>query len=194
MDMEYTPKTISIKGTASALNSVTALNIPESALDISGARGDITQVVDVAEYLPSGVTIADSDQAKVTVTVHIAELSTKVVNIFPSSIQVLHLPDDYELTFDSAVIRVNLSGIEEDIEALDTSSIVASIDAGQLSLGTHEVELALNLNDNIYHEPVTVIVTLSEKSQTDENGAGTDEPDVTDTENPDADTTQEPEQ
>jgi YbbR domain-containing protein len=165
MDMEYTPQTISIKGTASALNSVTALNIPESALDISGARGDITQVIDVTEYLPSGVTIADKSQSKVTVTVHIAELSTRVVNIFPSSIQVLHLPEDYELTFDSAVIRVVLSGIEADINALDVGSIVASIDAGQLSPGTHEVELALELEDNIYHEPVTVIVTLSEKNE-----------------------------
>jgi YbbR domain-containing protein len=181
MDMEYEPKTISIKGTASALNNVTVLNIPESALDISGAREDITQVVDITEYLPSGVTIADQTQAKVTVTVHVAQLSTKVVNIFPSAVQVLHLPDDYELTFDSAVIRVTLSGMEEDIEALDTSDIVASIDAGQLSLGTHEVELALELDDNIYHEPVTAIVTVTEKAQeqepdTTESGNTTAEP------------------
>jgi YbbR domain-containing protein len=175
MDMEYEPATIAIKGTASALNNVTALNIPESALDISGARGDITQVIDVTEYLPSGVTIADKDQAKVTVTVHIAQLSTKVLNIFPSSIQVLHLPDDYELTFDPGVIRVNLSGIREDIEALDTSDIVVSIDAGQLTPGTHEVELALDLEDNIYHEPVTTVVTVTEKTEADDAQTGDDD-------------------
>lgn len=178
MDMEYEPKTIAIKGTASSLNNVTAINIPETALDISGARGDITQVIDVSEYLPSGVTIADQSQAKVKVTVHIAQLSTKVVNIFPSSIRVLNLPEGYKLSFDTSVIRVNVNGIAEDIAALDTDSIVASIDAGQLTPGTHEVELALDLDENLYHEPVMVTVTVTEET-TDEptpDEPGTDEP------------------
>lgn len=172
MDMEYDPKTIAIKGTASSLNNVTVLNIPETALDISGARGDITQVIDVSEYLPAGVTIADQSQAKVEVTVHIAQLSTKMINIFPSSVHVLNLPDGYKLSFDTSVIRVNLNGMEEDIAALDTNNIVASIDAGQLTPGTHEVELVLDLDENIYHERVMVTVTVTEET--------TDEPDEPD--------------
>ena len=168
MDMEYEPKTIAIKGTALSLNNVTAINIPENALDISGARGDITQVIDVSEYLPGGVTVADQSQAKVKVTVHIAQLSTKVVNLFPSSIRVLNLPEGYKLSFDNSVIRVTVSGIAEDIAALDTDSIVASIDAGQLTPGTHEVEVALDLDENLYHEPVRVTVTVKEET-TDES-------------------------
>ncbi len=169
MDMEYTPETISIKGTASALNSVTAVNIPEAALDISGARGDITQVVDVSEYLPDNVSIADGSDGKVTVTVHVAQLSTRVLNVFPSTVNVLNLADGYRLSFNDSVIRVNISGIEEDIESFDPSSVKASIDAGQLGPGTHEVELALELDDALYHEPVTVTVTVSEE---DEDGQG----------------------
>lgn len=194
MDMEYEPKTIAIKGTAASLNNVTMVNIPESALDISGAREDITQVIDVSEYLPSGVTMADKNDSKVTVTVHIARLATKTVNIFPSSIQVLNLPDGYKLSFDRSVIRVALSGVEEDINALDTSAIVASIDAGQLTPGTHEVELVLDLDENIYHEPVSVAVTVSEEPQTDDNTPDdpndntTDEPADNPTDNP-SDTT-----
>ena len=178
MDMEYEPKKIAIKGTASSLNNVTAINIPENTLDISGARDDITQVIDVTEYLPNGVTVVDQSQAKVKVTVHIAQLSTKVVNIFPSSIRVLNLKDGYKLSFDNSVIRVNVSGIPEDIEALDTDSIVASIDAGQLAPGTHEVELALDLAENLYHEPVRVAVTVTEETENEPTAdePGTDEP------------------
>ena len=190
-DMEYEPKTIAIKGTASALNSVTAISVPETALDISGARDDITQVIDVSEYLPSGVTVVDQMQAKVKVTVHIAQLSTKVVNIFPSSIRVLNLQEGYKLSFDSSVIRVNVSGITEDIAALNTDSIVASIDAGQLTPGTHEIELALDLDENLYHEPVQVTVIVAEdvadEPVTDEPGTeetqpGEDEPTINDPE------------
>lgn len=175
MDMEYEPKTIAIKGTASALNNVTAINIPENALDISGARDDITQVIDVSAYLPSGVTVADQSQAKVQVTVHIAQLSTKVVNIFPSSVRVLNLADGCKLSFDNSVIRVKVSGIAEDIAALNTSDIVASIDAGQLTPGTHKIEVALDLPENLYHEPARTTVTVTEDIEDEDV---TDEPPV----------------
>ena len=173
MDMEYEPKTIAIKGTASALNNVTAINIPQNALDISGARSDITQVIDVAEYLPDGVAVVDPSQAKVRVTVHIAQLSTRVVNLFPSSIRVLNLQEGYTLNFDTAVVRVNVSGIAADLLALDTNNIIARIDAGQLTPGTHEVEVALDLDENLYHEPVIVTVTVTEESAEE---PGTEEP------------------
>lgn len=174
MDMEYEPQTITIKGKASALNNVTAISIPESALDISGAREDLTQVVDVSEYLPGGVTMADKAQSKVTVTVHIAQFVTKTVNIFASDIEVLNLPEGYTLSFDTSVIRAVISGLAEDLEALDTEQIRAVLDAGQLTPGTHEAELALELGEGLYNEPIRVSVTVSEESDEPETDAPAD--------------------
>ena len=172
--MEFDPKTIAIKGTASALNSVTAITIPESALDISGAREDITQVIDVSEYLPRGVAVADNARTKVTVTVHIAQLATRTMNLFPSMIKVLNLPQEYDLSFNSAVVRITVSGMAEDIAALDVSDIRASIDASQLGPGMQEVEVALDLGEGIYHDPVYVTITITEED------SGSDEPIVPD--------------
>ncbi len=159
--IEFEPKTIAIKGTASALNNVTAINIPEKALDISGAREDITQVIDVSEYLPAGVTAADASKTKVTVTAHIAQLTTRTINIFPSMIDVLNLPEEYELSFNSAIVRITVSGMADDIAALNMSDVKASIDAGQLAPGTHEVEVALDFGEGIFHDPVKVSVTVT---------------------------------
>lgn len=177
MDMEYDPQTITIKGTAAALNNVTAVTIPESTLDISGAREDLTQVVDVSEYLPGGVTMVDKTQAKVTVTVHIAQLATKTVNLFPSDIEVLNLPEGYTLSFDTSVIRAVISGLAEDIDSLDASQIRAVLDAGQLTLGTHEVELALELNENLYNEPILVTVTVTDDTAEPDTDGTDEEPD-----------------
>lgn len=159
--IEFEPKTIAIKGTASALNNVTAINIPEKALDISGAREDITQVIDVSEYLPAGVAAADDSKTKVTVTAHIAQLTTRTINIFPSMIDVLNLPEEYELSFNSAIVRITVSGMADDIAALNAADVKASIDAGQLTPGTHEVEVALDLGEGIFHDPVKVSVTVT---------------------------------
>lgn len=174
--MDFEPKTIAIKGTASALNSVTAINIPESALDISGAREDITQVIDVSEYLPAGVTVADDSKAKVSVTVHIAQLVTRTINIFPSMIKVLNLPEEYDLSFNSAVVRITVSGMAEDVAALSASDIVASIDASQLAPGTHEVEVALDLGEGIFHEPVRVSVTVTAEEDGGDEPTAPDDP------------------
>lgn len=174
--IEFEPKTIAIKGTASALNNVTAINIPEKALDISGAREDITQVIDVSEYLPAGVTAADDSKTKVTVTAHIAQLTTRTINIFPSMIDVLNLPEEYELSFNSAIVRITVSGMADDIAALNMADVKASIDAGQLAPGTHEVEVALDFGEGIFHDPVKVSVTVT---VIDEEG-GEEEPEPPD--------------
>lgn len=183
VDMETNPKSIPIKGNAAALNSVTAISIPERALDISGARENITQVIDVTEYLPAGVSLADKSKAKVTVSVKIEQLATRTINIFPSAIEVMNLPDNCELKYDTTVVRVQLSGIKKDIDALDISGIVASIDAGQLTPGKQEVEVALDLPEGIKHEPVKVIVRVSDRDAeepTDEPDNGDDTENTTD--------------
>lgn len=179
--MTTDPKKIAIKGTASALNSVTAISIPERALDISGAREDITQIIDVTEYLPSGVTIADRTKAKVTVKVQIEQLASRTVNLFPSSIEVLNLQDNYELGFETTILRLTLSGTKADIDALEPSRITASIDAGQLTPGSHEIELALELPPGIQHEPIMVRVRVR-----DEDAPDTDVPDESDDQSDDS--------
>lgn len=162
VDMEFSPKTVAIKGKAAALNNITAIVIPDSALDITGARNDITQTIDVTEYLPEGVTLVDPAASKVTVTVRIAQLAGKTVNLFTSGIEVLNLPENLKLTFDSSVLRVNITGIRSDIDQFDAAGIKASIDGSQLTPGTHEVDVALELQNGIDHTPVTVSVSVEE--------------------------------
>ena len=49
----------------------------------------------------------------------------------------------------------------DDIAALNMSDVKASIDAGQLAPGTHEVEVALDFGEGIFHDPVKVSVTVT---------------------------------
>ena len=63
------------------------------------------------------------------------------------------------------------------------SDIKASIDASQLAPGTHEVEVALDLGEGMFHDPVRVTVTVTEEDD------GTQEPVV-----PDPDPAEEPDE
>lgn len=179
VDMSIEPETLKIKGTSSALNHVTSITIPATAMDISGTRGDITQTIDVTEYLPKGVTLADPSKYKITATAHIAQQASKTLSIFTSGIQVLNLSDGLTLKFDNAVVRVPIEGSKEAVDRLNGSNVSASVDASGLTEGNHELELILEVEAGVEHARVMVPVTISVgedvPQQPDDN-----EPDMTD--------------
>ena len=69
--IEYEPQTVSVKGASAVLNTVNSITIPEEVLDLTDATGNIEKEVDISAYLPEGVSLTKSNQAKISVTVKI---------------------------------------------------------------------------------------------------------------------------
>lgn len=65
------PETVDIAGTAEVLSGITRLEIPESAVDVEGIDEELQLVVDITEYLPSGIILEDAENASVLVTVKV---------------------------------------------------------------------------------------------------------------------------
>ena len=65
------PAVIAVKGAASVVNPLTTITIPEELLNVSGLREDLTTTIDITEFLPEGVALVDSADAKVAATVRI---------------------------------------------------------------------------------------------------------------------------
>ncbi|MBR5564832.1 MAG: hypothetical protein IKW08_01575, partial [Roseburia sp.] len=58
---EASPKTVRIAGTTSALNRISKIVVPKSEIDITGATGNLEQVIDLKNYIPNTVYFADSN-------------------------------------------------------------------------------------------------------------------------------------
>lgn len=165
VEISSTPDTVKLKGASNVLNPLVSLEIPANVINVSGAREDVKTTIDISEYLPDGVELVDSSAASVTVTVRIEAYASRTYHLQTSDIRVNSLPDGLNLSFDKAQVSVTISGLQDDLNKLNASELAASIDASQLSEGTHQVELSLKLDEDHYaYQPITVSVTVKAKN------------------------------
>lgn len=80
----WKPKSIRIAGSEEVLSEITSVEIPKEAVNIDGIAEELQLVIDLKEYLPSGVVLADEDEASVLVVVEVeknvsAEESEKTI-------------------------------------------------------------------------------------------------------------------
>ena len=153
---------------SSTPDTLVSPEIPANVINVSGAREDVKTTIDISEYLPDGVELVDSSAASVTVTVRIEAYASRTYHLQTSDIRVNSLPDGLNLSFDKAQVSVTISGLQDDLNKLNASELAASIDASQLSEGTHQVELSLKLDEDHYaYQPITVSVTVKAKNTQD---------------------------
>ena len=70
-DVDWKPETIEIAGTAETLSKIHRLVIPREAVNVEGIDDELQLVVNVAEYLPSGIVLKNDDEASVVVSVSV---------------------------------------------------------------------------------------------------------------------------
>lgn len=167
-EIRFSPETVRIKGKTIALNTITSINIPANALDITSARGDVTQVVDVSEYLPSSVTMVDD--GRVTVTAVIDEQISRTLNLYTSNIAVLNVPDGYKTQFRDSMIQVKLTGQEDDISKLVSSELVGTVDATDFQTGENRARVLLDLASGVTYEDIYMSVSLVKDTDEDDDG------------------------
>lgn len=168
VEISSKPETIKVKGSSTTLNPLSSLNIPGDVLNVSGASEDITTTIDISEYLPDGVELVNASDATVTVTVRIEAYELKKFNLSTSQINVNGLDSNYDLSFDQSTVAVTVSGLKNDLNKLNTSQLSASIDVTDFGVGTHQVNLDLNLDeDNYAYQTITVTIEIKDKTKDD---------------------------
>lgn len=159
------PDSVTIKGTASALNSVTSIEVPASAIDVTNALEDVSTTVDITEYLPDGVSLVDSKQASVKVTATIRAESTRKLEVSADNISMSGLGSDYTAKLDSQTVEVTVTGEMKAVQGIDASQITGKIDLSELTEGTHTVAVDLSLDKDTYkYDTVNVSVTITKKA------------------------------
>lgn len=123
---------VRIAGSAHNLLGISSIVIPEDALDITGATGDVTKILDLKDYLPEGVKLADSSfSGKFMVTVFVEPVVEKELQIPIENIAVTHVPDGYKAEISESAeteFTVCFSGLEKDISQLSIDNIKGQVD------------------------------------------------------------------
>ncbi len=70
-ELSYKPETIEIAGNAGVLSSISRWEIPAEAVDVDGIDEELQLVIDLTQYLPSGVILKDEEDASALVIVEV---------------------------------------------------------------------------------------------------------------------------
>ncbi len=78
------PSSVLIAAKRSVLDKIESINIPSSAIDLSGADDNVVKEVDIRNYLPDGVRLVDGDKDfTINITIGIAKKTVAETNSEP---------------------------------------------------------------------------------------------------------------
>ena len=159
------PSMVKICGTKEALDSVSSIEIPESAVNIQGKQGREEVTVDILPYLPDGISLSKDVSNNVIVTVMIEQEGTKTIQLPVGAIQIKNLKEDLKLEFESDMdIELQFTGREEALEVLDIR-YAASMDLKNYkTAGTYEIAVNIETPSGVeLTKNPTVRIILTEK-------------------------------
>ena len=160
-EVESSVPTVRIAGTASALVGISAITVPEDRMNITGQSGDLVDIINLKEYLPSNVRLANKNfDGKITATVYIEPIDTKDLTIPADNISITGVPDgmEAEVTSTAEDYNITVSGLTRDVSILRDSSVTGVLDLNQwmedngleeLTPGNYTIPVTFNLSENI---------------------------------------------
>lgn len=172
-EIESNPSTVLIAGKSSTIKNISQIEVPDTELNVTGQNKNMLTVVEVKNYLPDGVSFADSKfDGKVRVTVHIEKEITDEITLAERNILITNLPEGStgELENVSDELALTVSGLQEDMEGLKNAEVAAVIDVAdfmetngmtELMPGVYHMPVAVQLPDGVrLNEDVSVKVTI----------------------------------
>lgn len=118
-----TPQTVLIAGPNSGLNRINKINVSKEEIDITGATGNLEQIVDLKSYLPNGVYFAnDGFDGKAHVTVYVEPIVEKKISLEKEKIIIANVPEGYTVTFPENINMpvVILLGLQADLDMISS--------------------------------------------------------------------------
>lgn len=171
-------QTVHIAGRRSALSSINEVVIPAEAFDVTDISEDMTTEIDLCDYLPENVQMADKrTTVPVNVTIGVERETTSEYTLRAEDVQITNVPEglECELTGLGEEYTVSVTGIRSVMSTLSAGSLSASLDVAawmheqsmrELLPGRYTVPLQYNNPEHTdIDRPVTATMTVSEVTE-----------------------------
>ena len=137
---------VEVKGLKSDLANATRVVIPSSELNMEGATGDRTVVIDITKYLPEGLQLNSGDP-NIEVTIRVEPLEDRTFTLDMDDVQVTGASSEYTYEYGSDSVEVVIRGLSADLDQLSAESMGAQLDVSGMTQGTHTAELSFQLSE-----------------------------------------------
>ena len=144
-DVILSSDSITVYGSEESLDSIESLDIQDD-IDVSDAKGDVTQNIDVTGKLPKGLSV--SGESTITVKVVIKKLITRTFEYDASEVSLNDLSSNLDVQLVTKKVKVTLQGEEEVISQLTKDDMAISADLRKVKEGTTTVHVDVAVPDN----------------------------------------------
>ena len=162
------------------LNTLEKLEIPAEALKRDSITESEQVIVDLSQYLPSGVILVDQNATTAVVEILMEQIGTKNFSIPVRSVQVIGLAENMQMMFGpEQSVSIIFKGRTEDLSKLTEGGFVASIDLTEcIDPGEYSAPVVITEQPEgcEYIGSAKIKVTLSPKEVIDEGETETEEP------------------
>lgn len=160
-EVESSRPTVKIAGSASTMAGILAITVPEERMNITGQSADMVDIINLKDYLPSNVRLADKNfDGKITATVYIEPVETKDLSVPAENISVSGVPDgmEAEITTVAEEYDITVSGLARNISILQDSSVTGTLDLAkwmedngveEMTAGNYTIPVTFNLSEDI---------------------------------------------
>lgn len=145
--IDYQPTKILVVGEASDLARVDEILIDN--IDVDGCKKDVETSVMIADYLPTGIVLAE-ELEEVMIKVMIEKIEEKTVLLEKDNINIVGKQDGYTYTFeDEEPYNIKLSGMKEDLDKIKITNLIPSIDVRDYAPGIYKIQVDLRENSKV---------------------------------------------
>lgn len=165
--IEVEPQSIRVAGSDDIIIPMSQIEIGMEALALTDLKENQQIVVNMTEYLPDGIILANQDVSNVVVTIVVEKAGTKSIKIPARAIKVENASDKFDITYDGEQeVEIKFEGPNEELQLLTNSMVTATIDLKEYTEeGTYEVPVDVGEFENQckYLGGATVQITLTKK-------------------------------
>ena len=122
---------VELAGKSETLRGISAIEIPEGVIDVTGAVETVETVIDLRDYLPAGVVLAEEGfDGNISVSVQIEQQRRQTVSGMMENIQFVGVPEGYEAVINEPEerYRVTLIGLASELAEIDVNTLEVYVD------------------------------------------------------------------
>ncbi len=156
-----------VQGEPGIIESLDEIVVSGKALDVTGKTENMTVTVDLGNYLPEGVKLAeDSSKKRLSeVVIEIQGRQTADFEMSTEHIELKNIPDGMQAVLRDTTVTVTLQGYESELEEISAADLRGEVDLAEYTRpGTYHIPVQI-LGAYSVSGTVTVNVELKQKEQ-----------------------------
>ena len=135
---------IVVQGIPEAMEELDAILVSGDVLNVSGQKADLIKSIDLTDYLPENVSLADNQNSETEVTVSIEGVKTKTYQVPAENITLRNVPDGFTAVVKTETVPVEIEGYDSDLKDISAADLKGTANLSGLKEGIHEVTVLMS--------------------------------------------------